>query len=194
MDSGNGNTVLLTVIGVATLLVALVGATFAYFTATVNNDTAQSISVTTATPVGLIYTGTNLELLNAIPGKSAEATFTVQNPADSTTDQTYDLDLIVDTNTFNTTEGAEQLLIVITGEGTVNEVTVASASYDVTDGTTAAKAGTSLDVVTTQRIAVGETQTYRLDLDFAELNKPQDSNQGKSFNAHIEISNPVSVQ
>lgn len=47
MERGNGNTVLLTVIGVATLLVALVGATFAYFTASVTNDTS-AVEVTTS--------------------------------------------------------------------------------------------------------------------------------------------------
>ena len=66
-----GNTALLTVIGVATLLVALVGATFAYFTATLSNESAQSISVTTATPVGLEYEGSSLLLPNAMPGDSA---------------------------------------------------------------------------------------------------------------------------
>lgn len=107
--NNNGNTVLLTVIGVATLLVALVGATFAYFTATVNNRTAQSVSITTASPMGLVYTGNKLELLQAVPGDKTGDTgkeFTVQNPtsADGKTAvvQTYDLTFIVDTNTFTT--------------------------------------------------------------------------------------------
>lgn len=53
----SGNTVLLTVIGVATLLVALVGATFAYFTATVSQDTASgTVNVTTSTLAGLEMT------------------------------------------------------------------------------------------------------------------------------------------
>lgn len=43
------NTVLLTVIAVATLLVAVVGATFAYFTATANTDNGTSGTVNTTT-------------------------------------------------------------------------------------------------------------------------------------------------
>ena len=53
------NTILLTVIAVATLLVAVVGATFAYFTATTQTGTGAGTTATdTATTVG----GTNLEL------------------------------------------------------------------------------------------------------------------------------------
>lgn len=54
----NGNTVLLTVIGVATLLVALVGATFAYFTATVNTSGNKDIQVQTTQVAGLTMTST----------------------------------------------------------------------------------------------------------------------------------------
>ena len=55
MERGNGNTVLLTVIGVATLLVALVGATFAYFTASITTDT-NNVEVTTSTLANLVMT------------------------------------------------------------------------------------------------------------------------------------------
>lgn len=192
-SNGNGNTVLLTVIGVATLLVALVGATFAYFTATVNNSQAQSVSVTTAAPVGLEYVGQELSLLNAIPGNSGEAEFTVKNPGSSSTAQTYDLDLIIDQNTFNTTEGDDQLEITITGEGTT-DVSIQGGTYNVTDGSSTASNGKTFDVVTAQRIEVGETQTYTFTINFKELDIPQDSNQNQNFKAHVAISNPVSVK
>ena len=42
MKEGNNNTVLLTVIGIATLLVAVVGATFAYFSAQLSGTENQS--------------------------------------------------------------------------------------------------------------------------------------------------------
>lgn len=57
MERGNGNTVLLTVIGVATLLVALVGATFAYFTASISTDAENgTVNVTTSTLANLEMT------------------------------------------------------------------------------------------------------------------------------------------
>ena len=43
------NTILLTVIAVATLLVAVVGATFAYFTAQGGTGTSANVTVTTGT-------------------------------------------------------------------------------------------------------------------------------------------------
>lgn len=53
------NTILLTVIAVATLLVAVVGATFAYFTATTQTGTGAG---TTATDTPTTVGGTNIEL------------------------------------------------------------------------------------------------------------------------------------
>lgn len=48
-NGGKNNTILLTVIAIATLLVVVTGATFAYFAAVVSgNDTASSISITAA--------------------------------------------------------------------------------------------------------------------------------------------------
>lgn len=45
-NGGKNNTILLTVIAIATLLVVVTGATFAYFAAVVKgNDTASSISI-----------------------------------------------------------------------------------------------------------------------------------------------------
>ena len=51
MKEGNNNTVLLTVIGIATLLVAVVGATFAYFSAQLSGTENQS------TMMGASYKG-----------------------------------------------------------------------------------------------------------------------------------------
>lgn len=52
MKEGKNNTVLLTVIGIATLLVAVVGATFAYFSAQLSGTESQSTMVIQATNGG----------------------------------------------------------------------------------------------------------------------------------------------
>lgn len=202
----NGNTVLLTVIGVATLLVALVGATFAYFSASVSNEQAQSVSLTTATPVSLIYVAAaKIEITNAIPGATDTKTFTVTNPASSTTEQTYDLTLVVDTNGFVTTDAADQLEITVSSSTTTQGKnaagitvtttlnTISNSPFNVTDGTTTAAPASTHVIVNDQRIAIGEVQTYTVVLTFKETNSAQDTNQGKSFAAHIDISDPVSV-
>lgn len=208
---GNGNTVLLTVIGVATLLVALVGATFAYFSASIKNDAKESVIITTAAPVGLVYTGEKLELPNAVPGDQKDGTFTVENPADSSFSQTYDLDLVVSTNQFvktyqanngRTEEAsdaallAEQLVITITGatsEGGANTPSIQNAGkFNLTDSTVPLTEA-QRKIVDDQRIDPGETHTYSINVNFKELNIPQDANQGKNFAAHIEINEPTTI-
>ena len=58
------NTLLLTVIAIATLLVAVVGATFAYFTATESGTGSQEIQITTHSPqTGTFNGGSLIELV-----------------------------------------------------------------------------------------------------------------------------------
>lgn len=217
--NGNGNTVLLTVIGVATLLVALVGATFAYFSATITNKTEQSVVLTTAAPVGLEYVSPKaITMTNIIPGASESGTFTVTNPATSTVAQMYDLELVIDENELNTniTSGATygdgqtslpgQLLVTVNGSSTTagtggksTAVTIeecgTSSACDFTDGTADnAKAGSKRIIVKEQRIEIGEVQTYVVNVNFKELDVNQNENKDKAFSAHIEIANATSVR
>ena len=55
MENKNGNKLLLSLIGVATMIVAVVGATYAYFTATVTNN-ATALTVTTTQVSNLTMT------------------------------------------------------------------------------------------------------------------------------------------
>ncbi len=202
-EKGDGNTILLTVIGVATLLVALVGATFAYFSTQVNNESNQSLSITTAAPAGLQYVGQKFEMTNILPGSEntdEQGTFTVENPG--TIAQTYDLTLKVDEDTLVTTDGAKQLLLSITSTnatvakvGTETNVETISngLQWDMTDGAEV-MASPNFQFVKTQRIEGGQTQTYLLKLNFVNLDTAQDTNQGKSFRAHVDLSNAVSVK
>ena len=65
------NTILLTIIAIATLLVAVVGATFAYFTAQVTTDN-QNNNQTTVETAALVNASMNMgdkiEVANALPG------------------------------------------------------------------------------------------------------------------------------
>ncbi len=114
MESGNknGNTVMLTVIGIATLLVALVGATFSYFIATANNENQQKVEVSTGAAIGLVYSApTAITATGILPGDViAPATFTVENTNNSNSSTMvfdYDLDLKIDSNNFVNITNAE---------------------------------------------------------------------------------------
>ncbi|MBQ6817029.1 MAG: hypothetical protein IJO27_01200 [Bacilli bacterium] len=65
------NTVLLTVIAIATLLVAVVGATFAYFSASVTNTEKTTVTATTAKANDVFtYTANNELVLDAITNEN----------------------------------------------------------------------------------------------------------------------------
>lgn len=214
-EKRNGNVVLLTIIGIATLLVALVGATFAYFSATLGRNDQESVIVKTANPVGLNYAGNTLSILNAIPGDSDDDKFTVENPDSSTVKQKYDLVLVVDENTLTAAEHDKQLLITISGtvktagtepDGTAATTTLDNSKYtdafDLTDGTVVADnaqatgksaKGKEFVIVQGQEIAIGETHEYSINVEFAELNLEQNENKDKDFVAHIEIRNAKAI-
>ena len=96
MEKGNRNTVLLTVIGIATLLVALVGATFAYFTASVNTSGVTAVTVTTTQVSGLTLTSGKSEVGSVIyPGWVGFQYIDVSATGAATSTATYSLALTV---------------------------------------------------------------------------------------------------
>ena len=104
-ENNKGTTILLTVIGVATLLVAVVGATFAYFTANVKdvNPDKTDVNVSAATVGTITFThGDTITLQNAYPGDLDSKTFTIAADATSTIPVEYNIYLTVTNNTFIT--------------------------------------------------------------------------------------------
>ena len=100
------NTILLTVIAVATLLVAVVGATFAYFTATTGagdpNDTATTGTATTVGGVNLVMTADTSSNDIAYPGGYVVAGVNVTATNSDTTNNyttTYQVNGTITNNT-----------------------------------------------------------------------------------------------
>lgn len=182
-ETKKGNTVLLTVIAVATLLVAVVGATFAYFTASVaGNDTASSVVVKTAQIGTITYTnGNEVKLDNAYPGATSETkTFTVAADASATANVNYSLNW---TNVTNGFVNKEDLVYTLTG-----------ANSDASNTTTTLVTKTN-EVVPSANTLIGssvlkpgETHTYSLTVKFKETGSDQNANQSKSFTGKIEVS------
>lgn len=138
MDNNKGQTIFLSVIGIATLLVAIIGATFAYFSITVTgNEQASSIFVTTATLGQINFVdGTQIkwDKVNLEKGgtdKTESKTFTVENTATTalTADVTYDVYMKVTANTIsaaaNGSAGAGATITYTEGEnkGTTKPLT-----------------------------------------------------------------------
>ncbi len=138
------NTILLTVIAVATLLVAVVGATFAYFTAQGGTGTSANVTVTTGTAASSefgtfgainIYadattfakgkpdaTGTTTGTVSwTAPGATTTTT-----PSEADRSFCYTADLIINTNTFtksaaNTANAKELYFTAVKGSTTLIE-------------------------------------------------------------------------
>ena len=83
MGENKGQTIFLSVIGIATLLVAIIGATFAYFTTTVTGDNGQTSTFNTATVANVVMQSSNVSVSDILPGKeTAEQTITLSTSID----------------------------------------------------------------------------------------------------------------
>ena len=208
------NVVFLTVLAVATLLTAVVGTTFAYFTATVTgNDTATETRITTAT-LGVTYSdGSQVTGTNIIPGWSQAKTIKVKNT--SNVDLTYAIMWTNITNSFveDTKVAAHCSDASITDQAScVSPATWTPAVkennfyYNVvasTENTTTPSAVSTLntfnsniampaqgnDVAFTsgQVIKPGEEHTYVVTMAFNNADYPQDDNQGQTFKSTFQV-------
>ena len=132
MENGNKNTVLLTVIGVATLLVALVGATFAYFTANVSQDNT-AVTVQTSKLAGLAMTqDKNSPTLGAIyPGYVGYDVIQVAATGSTGNKAAYDLSLST-TVPAGFGSDVKYSICKVTDTTTAKEATVAASSATAT--------------------------------------------------------------
>jgi len=176
---------LILMLGIITILVAIIGASFAYFTTVVNNVKGkQSFVMSTTTIEGVSYQASdNLALYNAIPGESNENTFTITNPNSAATVR-YTLKFIADINEFTSQDGPGQLLITVSGGDIIEPVIL-----DFTDGENAKEMLVTSNVI----LEPSESDVYKMRIEFVETNSTQNSNQSKTFSGHIEIKQSIVV-
>ena len=191
MENSNrkGNTVLLTVIAIATLLVAIVGATFAYFTASVKTDGSSSIIIKAATIGEIEFTdGKEISLLNALPGTEDTKTFTIKASGDMTNESgiTYAISLNIEENTFQKIgEESDLSDLVYSLKGTVQSSSGGSVVTPADNNTL--NAVSNKVSIGTGVIKSGETHSYTFTIRFREMGSDQNSNQGASFKAAIQV-------
>ena len=209
------NTILLTVIAVATLLVAVVGATFAYFTAQGGTGTSANVTVTTGTAASSefgtfgainIYadattfakdqpdaTGTTTGTVSwTAPGKAG-------NTEPSVEDRTfcYTADLIIDTNTFtksaaNTANANELEFTAVKGSDTLVE---AKSLVDLTNGSAVkgtiniptAKNGSVLKHTLVADAGKTVSDSWTITVTLKNLDIDQNENTGKQLTGSIKF-------
>lgn len=165
MGENKGQTIFLSVIGIATLLVAIIGATFAYF-ATSMGGTQGTVKATTAKIGAASFTAQSVSGTAVLPGWTSEAkTVTVElEPSD------YDVKY---TCTLNMTENPlTDLTLTVAGtnaQTTVNGKLKTGATNTVIASGTLAKSATK------------QTATMTYTLSFPETGADQGTQQGKTI-------------
>lgn len=205
MKDNKGTTVLLTVIGIATLLVAVVGATFAYFSATVKetytDEDGKDVVVQAATVGTITFThGYTIDLCDETdesltfeegskcviyPGAKEAKTFTVAADTASTIPVKYSVYLVIDKNGFTTDNLGYKASVTTTGGTTASVLPTLATDY-TSLGNKAV--GTEIKLGEATLGTAGAVDTWTLDVQLANLvNENQEADQGKEFSARIVV-------
>ena len=179
-QKNGGNAILLTVIGIATLLVAIVGATFAYFTATVTDgDKGSSVIIQTATLSIIYHDGNNLQVSGIVPGWADTKTVSIENPTNYAAVYT----LRWKAGMFNDLDPKDELIYSVNCTGTDAPSAISNA---IVPGSSPATE-TVTNIYEQIRIPANTTQTCTLSFSFLEMSSIQNYNQTKTFYGTLEL-------
>ena len=162
---------------IALLVIAIMlivsGVSYAYFAVTTNGNSNPNV-VTSGTMKITFTDGPEVRLNNAIPGDTLTKTFSVTNTGN--VDTNYDVYLSDVINNFADPTDLSYTLTSTNGANVV-ETTLPTATSKI---------------VSNQSIGVNVTQNYTLTIKFLNKNQAQDTNQGKTFSAKIQINSSSS--
>ena len=165
MTENKGQTIFLSVIGIATLLVAIIGATFAYFTTSMGG-TQGTVSATTAKIGAADFTAQSVSGTAVLPGWTSEAKTVTVNLGPSDYDVKY-------TCTLNMTKNPlTDLTLTVAGtnaQTSVNGKLETGATNTVIASGTLAKSATK------------QTATMTYTLSFPETGADQNGQQGATI-------------
>lgn len=217
-NGGKNNTILLTVIAIATLLVVVTGATFAYFAAVVRgNENASSISITAASEGTKVSFsgGETVNLTNIYPkGTAAGSEWITKNvtlsssKTNSTGTSKYTFTMSGAANGFdftdeetkaNVPDGTENIKFTFTRDTTPanSKGTVTSPTETPNPVTVVSKAGQIIGSGTVQN-NVENLVTYTLKVYYDNATYNQNNGAQREFSFHIgytwKDSNDTTVQ
>ena len=172
MNENKGQTIFLSVIGIATLLVAIIGATFAYFTTSMGG-TQGTVKATTAKIGAASFTAQSVSGTAVLPGWTSEAkTVTVTlGPSDYDVKYTCTLDM--------TANPLTDLTLTVAGtnaQTTVNGKLKPGVTKTVIASGTLAKSATE------------QTATMTYTLSFPETGADQNAQQGATIAGTVSCS------
>ena len=169
---------------IISVLILLIGASFAYFSLEITgNDTAKYNTITTG-ELKLTFIDTNvLTLDNALPGDSATKTISVKNTG--TIDTSYNIVWQELTNTITNDELVIEATCKRLNTSNTEEGTCESISQKVVS---------SNKLKLNIPIEAGITHEYTLKLTFIDTGSTQNYNKNKSFNGKIGLEEYVLTQ
>lgn len=203
MSEGKNNTVMLTIIGIATLLIAVVGATFAYFSATLTGTNNEKEYTVRSATVGTEFNGgADITATGIYPKEEAwgTKTFSIKTTSTKGVSTKYRISLVIDDNDTTADE------TISDGAGHIKRFQANALSYTLTASEANAATEGIMPTATETQIAdpsddivfgeatiygndaVEVTQTYTLSMFFKDTGTDQNANQGAQFKAHISIS------
>lgn len=185
MNGGKGNIILLTIIAVATLLVAVVGATFAYFGATMQgNQAKKSIEYLKGTAFVEFDNNKRIKAANLTPGSTVTTkNFKVTGFITGSDNINYSANLIITKNTYST--GA--LVYTITSKNVSNNgstITATSKPVAIPTGASTILLGKGLFAGPT---TTGSIHEYVLTITFQNTGADQTADLGKAFEGEIQV-------
>lgn len=177
------NTILLTIISFATLIIAICGATFAYFTAKVRNDTTNKEIVIKSAQIGTVnfITTNEIRLENAYPGATSnKLEFSISSDDDASSDVKYNLNWSDILNDFVNKNDLVYTLTAVSDKSENPGIMISDKSdFTAPESDTLIGNGT---------LKPGETHSYSLIATFKETGGDQNVDQGKTFIGKIQAS------
>jgi len=181
MGEVKGQAIFLSIVGICTLLVAIVGATFAWFSITVTgNENPTDIVINSGTLGQVNFNdGTAIDIKSLMPGNFTTKTFTVSQTDPSATGKiSYNIVLNVKANTLTpVAQGAFIHSLKSTGNtnggtlATMNETEVPENSFIIGSGV----------------IEGYESHQYEYTIGLKNLNINQNAAQGKTFSGYLSV-------
>lgn len=195
------NTILLTVIAIATLLVAVVGATFAYFTATVTTDKKDGNNTTNVTAYALasakMEMGSKVTANGVYPGYKAVKSVAIKGECPAGNASCEDINTVITvTPTIPNEFGSD-----VTWKLYKSSTEITCSSNPVTNGGQYYDSGSCTGATEDKEVLSGDkttktlpvvvssdtNDTYYLVVDYANTSAPQNDAQGKSFSVAIDF-------
>ncbi len=169
MGENKGQTIFLSVIGIATLLVAIIGATFAYFTTSMGG-TQGTVKATTAKLGSSSFTAESVSATAVLPGWTSQAKNVTVTLGESDVDVSYTCVLTMTANPLT------DLKLAVAGDNAV-----AAATKTLATGESETKIAEGV-------LKSGESKTMTYTLTFAETGTVQDSQQGATIDGVVKCS------